>query len=76
MSRDTVLKVLTEHFGDRDYQDDIHIIDDLDGDEFSLVELSVKIDELLDISLDEEKILEVGTVGDLIALVESHVQPD
>ena len=74
--RDTVLKVLEEHFGDRDYQDDVHIIDDLDGDELSLVELSVKIDELLDISLDEEKILEVGTVGDLIALVESHVQSD
>tara|TARA_B100001287_G_scaffold275879_1_gene284869 strand:- start:1378 stop:1605 length:228 start_codon:yes stop_codon:yes gene_type:complete len=74
--RDTVLKVLKEHFGDRDYQDDVHIIDDLDGDEFSLVELSVKLDELLDISLDEEKILEVGTVGDLITLVESHVQSD
>ena len=74
--RDTVLKVLKEHFGDRDYQDDVHIIDDLDGDEFSLVELSVKLDELLDISLDEEKILEVGTVGDLMSLVESHVQSD
>lgn len=74
--KDTVIQVLKEHFGDRDYQDDVHIIDDLDGDEFSLVELSVKIDELLDISLDEEKILEVGTVGDLIALVESHVQSD
>jgi len=67
---------LKEQFGDRDYQDDVHIIDDLDGDEFSLVELSVKIDELLDISLDEVKILEVGTVGDLIALVDSHVQSD
>jgi|TARA_B100000073_G_C23700399_1_gene560080 acyl carrier protein len=76
MSRDTVIQVLKEQFGDRDYQDDVHIIDDLDGDEFSLVELSVKIDELLDISLDEVKILEVGTVGDLIALVDSHVQSD
>ena len=76
MSRDTVIQVLKEQFGDRDYQDDVHIIDDLDGDEFSLVELSVKIDELLDISLDEIKILEVGTVGDLIALVDSHVQSD
>ena len=76
MSRDTVIQVLKEQFGDRNYQDDVHIIDDLDGDEFSLVELSVKIDELLDISLDEVKILEVGTVGDLIALVDSHVQSD
>ena len=76
MSRDTVIQVLKEQFGDRGYQDDVHIIDDLDGDEFSLVELSVKIDELLDISLDEVKILEVGTVGDLIALVDSHVQSD
>ena len=76
MSKDTVLKVLKEHFGDQQFDDNVHIIDDLDGDEFSLVELGVKIDELLDISLDEEKILEVGTVGDLIALVESHVQSD
>jgi acyl carrier protein len=72
--RDTVLEVLKEQFGDKVFEDSTHIIDDLDGDEFSLVELGVMLDEKLNISLDEEKILEIGTVGDLIALVESHVQ--
>jgi len=75
--RDTVIEVLKAHFGaDVVYEDNVHIIDDLDGDEFSLVELGVALDEKLNISLDEVKILEVGTVGDLIALVESHVQSD
>ena len=50
------------------------MMDDLGGDEFDKVEISVALDEKLNISLDEEKILEVGTVGDLIKLVESHVQ--
>ena len=75
--RDTVIEVLKAQFGaDVVYEDNVHIIDDLDGDEFSLVELGVVLDEKLNISLDEVKILEVGTVGDLIALVESHVQSD
>jgi acyl carrier protein len=49
-------------------------MDDLGADEFDKVEISVAIDEKLNISLDEEKILDVVTVGDLIKLVESHVQ--
>lgn len=75
--RDTVIEVLKAHFGnfaDKTYSDDLHLMDDLGGDEFDKVEISVALDEKLNISLDEEKILEVGTVGDLIKLVESHVQ--
>jgi len=34
------------------------------------------LDEKLNISLDEEAILDVKTVGDLIKLVESNVQPN
>jgi len=83
-AKDTLKGLIAGFFGlmigyigaDVVYEDNVHIIDDLDGDEFSLVELGVALDEKLNISLDEVKILEVGTVGDLIALVESHVQSD
>lgn len=71
--KDTVLAVLKEHFGDKDFSDNVHLMDDLGADEFDIVELSVAIDTKLDISLDEEKILEVATVADLIKLVEAHV---
>ena len=71
--KDTVLEVLKEHFGDKDFSDNVHLMDDLGADEFDLVELSVALDSKLDISLDEEKILEVATVADLIKLVEAHV---
>lgn len=70
-----ILEVLESHFGkDKGITQDSHMMDDLGGDEFDKVEISVALDEKLNISLDEEKILEVGTVGDLIKLVESHVQ--
>lgn len=71
--KDTVLEVLKEHFGDKDFSDNVHLMDDLGADEFDIVELSVAIDTKLDINLDEEKILEVATVADLIKLVEAHV---
>lgn len=71
--KDTVLEVLKEHFGDKDFSDHAHLMDDLGADEFDIVELSVALDTKLDISLDEEKILEVATVADLIKLVEAHV---
>ena len=76
--RDTVLEVLSGHFGNLPIlnDDNTHIIDDLGGDEFDLVELSIALDEKLNISLDEEAILDVKTVGDLIKLVESNVQPN
>jgi acyl carrier protein len=72
--KDTVLEVLKAHFGDKDFSDNVRLMDDLGADEFDKVEISVALDGKLDITLDEEKILEVNTVGDLITLVESHVQ--
>lgn len=71
--RDTVLEVLKGHFGDKDFSDNVHLMDDLGADEFDIVELGVAIDNKLGISLDEVKILEVATVADLIKLVEAHV---
>jgi len=73
--RDTVIEVLSNHFGkDKSFDDGINLIDDLGADEFDIVDISITLDEKLNISLDEEAILEVKTVGDLIQLVESNVQ--
>jgi|TARA_B100001094_G_scaffold330199_1_gene394853 acyl carrier protein len=72
--RDTVLEVLTHHFGDKTLEDNTNLVDELNADEYDLVEVSIILDEKLNISLDEEAILDIKTVGDLIKLVESNVQ--
>ena len=72
--RDTVLEVLTHHFGDKTLEDSTNLVDELNADEYDLVEVSIILDEKLNISLDEEAILDIKTVGDLIKLVESNVQ--
>ena len=72
--RDTVLEVLTNHFGDKTLEDNTNLVDELNADEYDLVEVSIILDEKLNISLDEEAILDIKTVGDLIKLVESNVQ--
>lgn len=72
--RDTVLEVLKHHFGDKTFEDNTNLVDELNADEYDLVEVSIILDEKLNISLDEEAILDIKTVGDLIKLVESNVQ--
>ena len=72
--RDTVLEVLKDHFGDKTFKDNTNLVDELNADEYDLVEVSIILDEKLNISLDEEAILDIKTVGDLIKLVESNVQ--
>ena len=73
--RDTVLEVLKDHFGgEKYYKDSTNLVDELNADEYDLVEVSIILDEKLKISLDEEAILDIKTVGDLIKLVESNVQ--
>ena len=72
--RDTVLEVLTHHFGDKTLDDNTNLVDELNADEYDLVEVSIILDEKLNISLDEEAILDIKTVGDLIKLVESNVR--
>ena len=72
--RDTVLEVLTHHFGDKTLEDNTNLVDEFNADEYDLVEVSIILDEKLNISLDEEAILDIKTVGDLIKLVESNVQ--
>ena len=46
---EAVLSVLKSHFGsDKVFEDSTHIIDDLGGDEFDVVDIVVQIEEKLD----------------------------
>ena len=47
--------------------------DDLDADSLDLVELVMALEEEFDISVEEEELSDVATVGDAIALVESKL---
>ena len=47
--------------------------DDLDADSLDLVELVMALEEEFDISVEEEELSDVATVGDAVALVESNL---
>ena len=47
--------------------------DDLDADSLDLVELVMALEEEFDISVEEEELSDVATVGDAVALVESKL---
>jgi len=74
---EAVLSVLKSHFGsDKVFEDSTHIIDDLDGDEFDIVDIVVQIEEKLGITIPEEETFDVVTVSQLNEVVERHVQSD
>lgn len=47
--------------------------DDLDADSLDLVELVMALEEEFDISVEEDELSDVATVGDALALVESKL---
>ena len=69
-AEDTVTQALKEHFGsDISINHKSHLIDDLDGDEMDTIEVSIAIEEKLGITIPEEVIEKIATVGDLIKAV-------
>ena len=74
---EAVLSVLKSHFGsDKVFEDSTHIIDDLGGDEFDIVDIVIQIEEKLGISIPEEETFDVVTVSQLNEVVELNVQSD
>ncbi|GAB1689002.1 acyl carrier protein [Krasilnikovia sp. M28-CT-15] len=53
--------------------DDQLLIDDLDVDSLSLVEIMMLVEEQLGVKLDDESVAELRTVGDVVARVESSL---
>ena len=47
--------------------------DDLDADSLDLVELVMALEEEFDITVEEEELSDVATVGDALTLVESKL---
>ena len=61
-----ILEVLEGHFGkDKDITVDSHMMDDLGGDEFDIVDVFVQI--------PEEETFDIMTVSALCEVVERHV---
>ena len=69
-----ILEVLEGHFGkDKDITVDSHMMDDLGGDEFDIVDVFVQIESKLGISIPEEETFDIMTVSALCEVVEIHV---
>jgi len=72
-----ILEVLQGHFGkDKDINVDSHMMDDLGGDEFDIVDVFVQIESKLGISIPEEETFDIMTVSALCEVVERHVGSD
>jgi len=69
-----ILEVLESHFGkDKSITQDSHMMDDLGGDEFDIVDVFVQIESKLGISIPEEETFDIMTVSALCEVVERHV---
>lgn len=71
--RGTVLQILEDVVEEpaASITDDQVLVDDLDVDSLSLVEIMMLIEERIGVKLDEESAAELRTVGDLVARLES-----
>ncbi len=50
--------------------DDKSFLDDLDMDSLDMVEMTVELEQELDVSFEQEQLAEVKTIGDLVKLIE------
>jgi acyl carrier protein len=74
MWKEQVMEVLEGHFGTKkEITESSHFLDDLDGDDFDIVDVTVQVCEKLDINIPEEETFELETVQDLLDAVEKHV---
>ena len=70
--RDTILKLIADEFNMEvsDLREDMSFQDDLNADSIELVELIMSIEDELDVQVDDEKIEELKTIGDVLEYVE------
>ncbi|EFA90280.1 MULTISPECIES: acyl carrier protein [Peptoniphilus] len=74
--RDTILKLIADEFNMEvsDLREDMSFQDDLNADSIELVELIMSIEDELDVQVDDEKIEELKTIGDVLEYVEELEQ--
>ena len=51
-----------------------HLIDDLDFDSIDAIDLVVRLDDMLGLSIDEEELKSLRTIGDVVELVARHLE--
>jgi|TARA_A200000159_G_C7005413_1_gene207444 acyl carrier protein len=74
MWKEQVIEVLERHFGtDKGITETSHFIDDLNGDDFDIVDVTDQVCKKLKIDIPEEETFDIGTVQDLLNVVEKHV---
>jgi|TARA_B110000503_G_C7158861_1_gene418668 acyl carrier protein len=70
-----IIDILEKHFGtDTPITPESHMIDDLNGDDFDVVDVVCQIEEALGITIPEEETMGLGTVQELITVVSAHVE--
>ncbi|MDK8282234.1 MAG: acyl carrier protein [Peptoniphilus lacrimalis] len=74
--RDTILKLIADEFNMEvsDLREDMSFQDDLNADSIELVELIMSIEDELDVQVEDEKIEELKTIGDVLEYVEELEQ--
>lgn len=73
MVRETVIKELQNILGQNDFTDDMNLFDDLALSSMEIFELFSALEDKLSISIKEEVISDIATIGDLIDVVEHIV---
>ena len=70
--KEKVLQILAEHLNmePEDLEPEMDFVDDLNQDSIELVELIMSLEDEFGIEVDEEKLEQVRTVGDVLDLVE------
>ncbi len=74
MWKEQVMEVLKGHFGTKiEITETSHFLDDLNGDDFDIVDVTDQVCKKLDIDIPEEETFEFATVQDLLDAVEKNI---
>ena len=70
--KEKLLQILAEQLDMEveELTDDKSFTDDLDMDSLDMVEMTVELEQELGVSFEQEKLAEIKTIGDLVALIE------
>ena len=74
MWKEQVMQVLERHFGTgKEITEASHFIDDLDGDDFDIGDVTDQVCKKLEINIPEEDTFNIETVQDLLNEVEKNI---
>ena len=73
--QERVKKIIIEQLGvkEEEVKHEASFVDDLGADSLDTVELVMALEEEFDITVEEEELSDVATVGDAVTLVESKL---